>query len=167
MRPSIVFGPEDSFFNLFAKLSVFLPVLPLIGGGHTKFQPVYVGDVARAIVTCLQDPTCRGKTYELGGPQIYSFKALLKMLMRETRRRRLLFPLPFALAMAEAAVLELWPIPPLTRDQVRMLRRDNVVSEGALKLQDLGITPTAVEVILPTYMALYRKRGQFADRVTT
>ncbi len=163
VRPSIVFGPEDSFFNLFAKLSGFLPALPLIGGGHTKFQPVYVGDVARAIVTCLQEPACRGQVYELGGPKIYSFKALLELMLREIQRKRLLLPLPFGLAMAEAAVLELLPVPPLTRDQVRMLRHDNVVSEGALTLQDLGITPTAVEAILPTYMALYRKQGQFAN----
>ena len=161
VRPSIVFGPEDDFFNRFAAMARLSPVLPLIGGGSTRFEPVYVGDVAEAIAKCLVDPACAGKTYELGGPRVYTFKELLQLLLREIRRRRLLVPWPFALAAAQARFLELLPVPPLTRDQVRMLRRDNVVSEGALTLADLGIAPTAAEVILPTYLDRYRPGGRF------
>ena len=161
LRPSVVFGPEDDFFNRFAAMARLSPALPLIGGGATRFEPVYVGDVARAIVKCLADPACAGKTYELGGPRVYTFKEIFQLLLREIRRRRLLVPLPFALAAAQARFLELLPVPPLTRDQVRMLRRDNVVSEGALTLADLGIAPTAAEVILPTYLDRYRPGGRF------
>jgi NADH dehydrogenase len=161
LRPSIVFGPEDDFFNRFAVMARLSPVLPLIGGGSTRFEPVYVGDVAQAIATCVAGPACAGKTYELGGPRIYTFKELLQLLLREIRRRRLLVPLPFALAEVQARFLELLPVPPLTRDQLRMLRRDNVVSEGALTLADLGIAPTAAEVILPTYLDRYRPGGRF------
>ena len=161
VRPSIVFGPEDGFFNLFAAIARLSPMLPLIGGGHTLFQPVYVGDVADAIVTCLENHDCRGKTYELGGPEVYSFKALMVLLLRQIRRRRLLVPIPFAVADLQGAVLQLLPVPPLTRDQVRLLREDNVVSEGALGLADLGIDPTGVEVIVPTYLDRYRPGGRF------
>lgn len=161
LRPSIVFGPEDDFFNRFAAMARLSPALPLIGGGHTRFQPVYVGDVADAIAICLRRPDTKGKTYELGGPRVYTFKELLQVMLAEIRRRRLLVPLPFALADLEAAVLEWLPVPPLTRDQVKLLRRDNVVSKGALTLADLGITPTSVEVILPTYMERYRPGGRF------
>lgn len=164
VRPSIVFGPEDGFFNLFASLARISPVLPLIGGGKTRFQPVYVGDVADAVVKCLTDPDCAGKTYELGGPQVYSFKQLLELLLREIGRRRLLVPLPFWVASLEATFLELAPVPLLTRDQVRLLRRDNLVAPDALTLADLGIQPTAVEVILPTYLDRYRPHGRFSQR---
>ncbi len=164
VRPSIVFGPEDGFFNLFASLARVSPVLPLIGGGKTRFQPVYVGDVADAVVKCLTDPNCAGKTYELGGPRIYSFKQLLELLLHEIGRRRLLVALPFWLAMLEATFLELAPVPLLTRDQVRLLRRDNLVAPDALTLADLGIRPTAVEVILPTYLDRYRPHGRFSQR---
>ncbi len=161
LRPSIVFGPEDDFFNRFAAMARLSPALPLIGGGSTRFEPVYVGDVAQAIATCVADPACAGKTYELGGPRIYTFKELLQLLLSEIRRRRFLVPLPFALAEVQARFLELLPVPPLTRDQLRMLRSDNVVSEGALTLADLGIAPTAAEVILPTYLDRYRPGGRF------
>jgi NADH dehydrogenase len=161
LRPSIVFGPEDDFFNRFAVMARLSPALPLIGGGSTRFEPVYVGDVAQAIAKCVADPACAGKTYELGGPRVYTFKELLQLLLREIRRRRLLVPWPFALAEVQARFLELLPVPPLTRDQLRMLRRDNVVSEGALTLADLGIQPTSVEVILPTYLDRYRPGGRF------
>jgi NADH dehydrogenase len=161
VRPSIVFGPEDDFFNRFAVMARLSPALPLIGGGSTRFQPVYVGDVAQAIAKCVADPACAGKTYELGGPRVYTFKELLQLLLREIRRRRLLVPWPFALAEVQARFLELLPVPPLTRDQLRMLRRDNVVSEGALTLADLGIAPTSAEVILPTYLDRYRPGGRF------
>lgn len=159
LRPSIVFGPEDGFFNLFASLSSLLPVLPLIGGGHTKFQPVYVGDVADAVMACLSDNKTKGCLYELGGPEVDSFKDLLKRLARHTGRSRVLVPLPFCVAKIEAFFLQFLPKPLLTPDQVESLRYDNQVSGNHPILADLGITPTAMDAILPTYLARYRKRG--------
>ena len=167
LRPSVVFGPEDDFFNRFAVMARISPALPLIGGGETRFQPVYVGDVAQAIATCLADPACQGKTYELGGPRVYTFKALMELVLAQTGRRRLLVPLPFALADLQAMVLELLPVPPLTRDQVKLLRRDNVVGEGALTLADLGIAPVAAESVVPTYLDRYRKGGRFNRAVAS
>jgi NADH dehydrogenase len=164
LRPSIVFGPEDEFFNLFASMAQLSPALPLIGGGHTRFQPVYVGDVADAALKALTDPDCKGNTYELGGPQVYSFKELLQLMLKQIGRRRLLLPLPFWAATLEAAVLERLPTPLLTRDQVKLLRRDNVVGTDALTLADLGIEATAVEVILPTYLDRYCRGGRFGQR---
>jgi len=161
LRPSVVFGPEDGFFNRFAKMARISPVLPLIGGGGTRFQTVYVGDVADAIAKSVSDPACAGRTYELGGPHVYTFKELMELLLRQIHRRRLLIPWPFAMAELQAIFFELLPVPPLTRDQVRMLRHDNVVAEGALTLADLGIAPTAAEVILPTYLDRYRPSGRF------
>lgn len=160
-RPSVIFGPEDDFFNRFAAMARFLPALPLIGGGATKFQPVYVGDVADALAKMVEDPATQGKTYELGGPQIYSFKELLELLLENIGRKRLLVPLPFSLARLQAAFLELLPAPPLTRDQVAQLKRDNVVSGTKPTLADLGIQPTAVEVILPTYLDRFRRGGRY------
>ena len=167
VRPSIVFGPEDDFFNRFAGMSRFSPALPLIGGGKTRFQPVYVGDVASAIARLVEDQAVAGKTYELGGPRIYSFRELLEFILHEIGRRRLLVPLPFALARLQALCLEIpprlipvLPAPPLTRDQVRLLERDNVVSAGALTLADLGIQPAAVEMLVPGYLARYRPGGR-------
>jgi len=162
LRPSIMFGPEDHFFNRFATLARFAPALPLIGGGHTKFQPVYVGDVAEAIMVALLQPQAKGKLFELGGPRIYSFRDLMELTLRETGRDRLLVNLPFGLAKLEAAFLELLPVPPLTRDQVELLKHDNVVAQGAATLADLGIAPTAVESILPTYLDRFRAGGRFA-----
>jgi NADH dehydrogenase len=161
LRPSVVFGPEDGFFNRFAELARISPVLPLIGGGKTRFQTVYVGDVAEAIAKSVSDPACTGRTYELGGPHVYTFKELMELLLGQIHRRRLLVPWPFAMAELQAIFFELLPVPPLTRDQVRMLRHDNVVTEGALTLADLGIAPTAAEVILPTYLDRYRPSGRF------
>ena len=161
LRPSIVFGPEDHFFNRFAALAQVLPALPLIGGGRTRFQPVYVGDVADAVLAALDEPATSGRTYELGGPRIYTFKALMEFILAETRRKRLLVPLPFALARLQAAFLECLPTPPLTRDQVRSLERDNVVAPGARTLSDLGITASAVEAIVPPYLERYRRGGWF------
>ncbi len=159
VRPSIVFGPEDDFFNRFAKLARLAPALPLIGGGHTRFQPVYVGDVADAVAAVAADEATAGETFELGGPRTYSFKELLELVLAETGRRRLLVPVPFAVAMMQALFLEALPVPPLTRDQVRGLRTDNVVAAGALGLGDLGISPTALEIILPTYLTRFRRGG--------
>jgi len=165
LRPSIVFGPEDGFFNRFAEMARFLPALPLIGGGHTLFQPVFVGDVAAAIVAALDSEKARGRTYELGGPTIYSFKQLMQIVLAETQRSRLLLPLPFGLAMWKAFFLQLLPNPPLTPDQVRLLRRDNIVAAGALTLADLGIAPTTVEAEVPAYLWRYRPKGQYAGLV--
>jgi NADH dehydrogenase len=162
IRPSILFGPEDDFFNRFAAMARILPALPLIGGGHTRFQPVYVADVATAIARAIENPATRTRTYELGGPKILTFKQLLELLLKEIGRRRLLLPLPFAIARLEAAFLELLPVPPLTRDQVRLLERDNVVPHGALTLADLGVAATALELILPTYLARFRPAGRHA-----
>lgn len=161
LRPSVVFGPEDGFFNLFAGLSRLSPVLPLIGGGHTRFQPVYVMDVADAVMACLDRPETQGKTYQLGGPKTYSFRALMELLLQVTDRRRLLLPLPWGLAGFLAGLLGLLPKPLLTRDQVAQLRHDNVVADGAPGLADLGIAPTAVEVVVPTYLDVYRVGGRF------
>lgn len=172
VRPSIVIGPEDDFFNRFALMARFLPALPLIGGGKTLFQPVYVGDVADALARLVEDPSTAGKTYELGGPRIYSFRTLLELMLREIGRCRLLVPLPFGIASLQAFFLELpsrlfpaLPRPPLTRDQVRMLRRDSIVAPGALGLADLGIQPTAIELVIPGYLARYRKGGRFTRAV--
>lgn len=162
LRPSIVFGPEDGFFNRFAAMARLSPALPLIGGGHTRFQPVYVGDVADAAVAALENEAARGMTYELGGPHVYSFKELMQILLKTIRRKRLLVPIPWALAYAQGSVLQLLPDPPLTRDQVKLLERDNVVGDGALTLADLGIDqPHSVEVIVPTYLDRYRPGGRF------
>lgn len=164
LRPSIVFGPEDDFFNRFARLATLLPALPLIGGGKTRFQPVYVGDVAAAVAQALVRTDCLGKTYELGGPAVYTFADLLRLILKEIRRPRLLLPLPFAIANVQAAILEWLPVPPLTRDQVRLLRTDNVVAPNALGLADLGIEPKPVELIVPEYLAQYRPRGYYEGR---
>jgi uncharacterized protein YbjT (DUF2867 family) len=161
LRPSIVFGPEDQFFNRFAAFARISPVLPLIGGGRTRFQPVYVCDVADAVLRCATDGTTRGLTYELGGPNIYTFKELMQLMLAETNRRRLLVPVPFSVAMLKASVLGLMPKPMLTRDQVRLLERDNIVSTGTHTLADLRIEPEAVEAVIPTYLWRFRREGQF------
>jgi len=159
VRPSVVFGPEDKFFNLFAAMTRCLPALPLIGGGATRLQPVYAGDVAQAICRILASPETRGQTYELGGPKIYTFRQLMEMMLAEVHRRRPLVPVPFAMASIEAWFLEKTPWPLLTRDQVKLLKRDNVVASSALGLDALGIAPTPLEAILPTYLARYRPAG--------
>jgi uncharacterized protein YbjT (DUF2867 family) len=156
LRPSIVIGPEDGFFNRFASLARMLPALPLIGGGETRFQPVYVGDVAQAVVAALERDDCRGQIYELGGPQIYTFAELMRYMLRVVGRRRLLPTVPFGVAMALARFLELLPDPPLTRDQVELLKIDNVASPEMPGLPALDITPTPIELIVPQYLSRYR-----------
>jgi NADH dehydrogenase len=164
LRPSIVFGPEDDFFNRFASLAVMSPFVPLIGGGETRFQPVYVGDVASAAVHVLDDPTTAGRTYELGGPKVYTFRQLMELLLAEIKRHRRFIDLPFGLATLQARFMSLLPKPPLTPDQVEMLKRDNVVAAGALDLKTLGITATSVEVVIPTYLDRFRKGGWYDRR---
>ncbi len=161
LRPSIVFGPEDDFFNRFAGMARFTPALPLVSGGKTRFQPVFVGDVAAAIAATLSD-SARGRTYELGGPTVYSFRELLQLVCQQIGRKRLLLPLPFGLALFKSFFLQLLPTPLLTPDQVRLLRYDNVVSPTALTLADLGITANSVEAKLPLYLWRYRSKGQYA-----
>lgn len=156
LRPSIVFGPEDGFFNRFAAMARIAPALPLVGGGRTRFQPVYVGDVAEAILAGLERPEAAGRTYELGGPGVYSFAELLAYVLEVTGRRRLLLPLPFPLARLQARFLELLPSPPLTRDQVSLLERDNVASPDMPGLRELGVAPTPLEVVVPSYLQAYR-----------
>jgi NADH dehydrogenase len=161
LRPSVVFGPEDSFFNRFAGLARLLPALPLIGGGKTRFQPVFVGDVAAAVLKGLSDPATRGKTYELAGPSTYTFKELMEFMLATTGRKRLLVPVPFPLATLKAAFLGILPKPLLTMDQVRLLKVDNVAADGALGLANLGIQPDSVEAITPSYLWRFRAKGQY------
>lgn len=163
LRPSIIFGPEDGFFNRFAEMARFLPALPLIGGGKTLFQPVFVGDVAAAIVAALDSEAARGHTYELGGPTVYSFRQLMQLILSETDRSRILLPVPFGIAAIKAFFLQFLPNPPLTPDQVKLLRHDNVVAPQALGLADLGIMPTSVEAEVPAYLWRYRPKGEYAD----
>ena len=152
LRPSVIFGPEDSFFNMFNKLSRYLPVLPLIGGGQTKLQPVYVGDVARAAVNALSDANALGAVYELGGPEVLTFKQIYQRLFQHTGRKRLLLPLPWSLSYAQGYVFGLMPKPLLTVDQVKSLEVDNVVTAEAKTLEDLGIIPTQLDDVLPQYL---------------
>lgn len=167
LRPSIVFGPEDDFFNRFASMAVLSPALPLIGGGKTRFQPVFVGDVARAVAAALSDPSAAGKTYELGGPAILTFRQLLELVLSETQRRRFLAPLPFPLANLIGQLGNLvafTPIPPpLTTDQVAQLKVDNVADPALPGLAELGVEATAVESVIGSYLYRYRKGGQFAE----
>lgn len=174
LRPSVVFGPEDQFFNKFATLlsmaPPFLPLPLLFGGGATKFQPVYVDDVADAVSSALEKPEATGRVYELGGPRVYTFRQILEFTLAEAGRRRILAPVPFVLApligLAGEAIGALpFFAPPITRDQIRLLKRDNVVSDGAPGLADLGITPKTVEAIVPAYLVRFRKYGQFAERL--
>jgi NADH dehydrogenase len=168
-RPSIIFGPNDSFFNRFAAMAQVLPALPLIGGGHTRFQPVFAGDVAEAIVKAVEDGTKPGTIYELGGPEVLTFKELMEFVLATIERRRLLVPLSFAVAKLQASLFALLPTPPLTPDQVELLRYDNVVSEAAIRegrtLEGLGIIPRPIEAIVPSYLWRFRRAGQFHSSV--
>ncbi|WP_428249084.1 complex I NDUFA9 subunit family protein [Ferrovibrio sp.] len=162
LRPSVVFGPEDDFFNRFATMAAMAPALPLVDGGHTKMQPVYVADVAEAVLRSLTRAEAAGQRYELGGPQVYSFKQLMQLTLKEIGKSRLLLPVPGAALKPLAFVLEILPLPfkaPITRDQIELLKADNVVAEGAKGLQDLGIEATAAEAVLPTYLYRYRRGG--------
>ena len=173
LRPSIIIGQEDNFFNKFASMATLTPVtpLPLIGGGATRFQPVYVDDIADAVAASLENSEAKGKTYELGGPQIYTFKELMQRMLAEIDRPRPLIPIPFFAASLIGKIGEIagalpFVEPPLTSGQVEMLKSDNIVdSSGTVGvIEDLGIKPQTLDCVLPTYMAPYRKYGQFAER---
>ena len=167
-RPSIIFGPEDGFFNRFANMARFSPVLPLIGGGHTRFQPVFVGDVAEAIARSDDGKVAGGRIYELGGPEISSFRELMQEMLEVIDRKRLLVPVPWGIAAIQAAVLGLLPNPLLTSDQLAMLKSDNVVSDPAISdgrtLKELGIQPRSTASVLPSYLWRYRPAGQFTHK---
>lgn len=169
LRPSVVFGPDDGFFNRFASLMRLIPlVFPLFGGGRTKFQPVFVGDVAAAVVHALRNERASGRTYELGGPSVYTLKDLLAYIARVTERKRAFIPIPFFLLDLAAALTGWLPFAPITLDQARLLRVDNVVKAGrdaemVRTLADLGVQPTAVEAIAPAYLYAYRRTGQYVE----
>jgi uncharacterized protein YbjT (DUF2867 family) len=169
MRPSFVFGPEDEFFNRFAALACMSPMLPLPGGGHTRSQPVFAGDVAEAIAKAVDGETKPGTIYEVGGPDVRTFKQLMEFILATIERRRLLVPVPFGLMKLQAAVLQLLPKPPLTPDQVEMLKSDNVVSAAAHEqrrtLEGLGLIPNSIASIVPDYLWRFRKTGQFHGRM--
>jgi uncharacterized protein YbjT (DUF2867 family) len=170
-RPSVVFGPEDQFTNRFATLARALPLLPLIGGGETRLQPVFVGDVATAIADAVEGKAQPGSVYELGGPDVLTLRQVQEYVLKTIERSRLLVPLPFGLAKLKAAVLQFAPGPlKLTPDQVELLRIDNVVSQAAkdanLTLQGLGIVPTSLEKVAPSYLWRFRRTGQFRTKAT-
>ena len=166
LRPAVIFGAQDSFFTGLAKQIKIFPIMPSIGGGNTRFQPVFVGDVATAVAHTLGNTKAFGQTYELGGPEVFTFKDLIRYVAGEILCPRPLVYMPFSAASAigiAGDIMALTPVPPLlTTDQVLMLKKDNVVTAGAKGLKDLGIAATAVESILPTYLWRFRKNGQFA-----
>jgi len=166
LRPSVVFGPEDQFTNRFAALARMSPMLPLIGGGLTKLQPVYVGDVATAVADAVDGKTKQGATYELGGPEVLTMRQIMAFILATIERERMLVSLPFGLARLQALFLQFAPGPfKLTPDQVALLRNDNVVSDAAkaagLTLEGLGIVPDSLEAIAPQYLWRFRPHGQF------
>ena len=161
LRPSVVFGPEDKFFNTFASIAQFSPGLPLVGGGKTKFAPIYAGDVAKAIVKALELNNSGSKIYELGGPENYSFKELMEILLTEIKKKRFLIPIPFVAAKFQSYFLQMMPNPLLTPDQVELLKHNNIVSGDHPTLKDLGITGTPIQSILPKYIYRFRTGGQF------
>jgi uncharacterized protein YbjT (DUF2867 family) len=169
MRPSIVFGPEDDFFNRFAALSRIAPALPLPGGGHTRFAPVFAGDVAEAIALAVDGAAKPATIYELGGPDVRTFKELMAFTLATVERRRLLVPIPFAVMKLQAAFLQFLPKPPLTPDQVELLKSDNVVAAAAREqgrtLEALGIVPNSIASVVPDYLWRFRKTGQFSGRM--
>jgi NADH dehydrogenase len=165
LRPSVVFGPEDAFFNKLAAIAAMAPVVPLVGDGSAKLQPVYVGDVARAVVAVLEKPETARSVFELGGPRVYSYRELVALTLREIDRKKPMLPVPAGLMKLLGFFAQFQPAllgpPPITRDQADLLTRDNVVHAGAKTLADLGIEPTAAEAILPTYLDRFRPAGRY------
>jgi uncharacterized protein YbjT (DUF2867 family) len=158
LRPSIVFGTEDKFFNRFAEMTRLLPFMPVISG-RTKLQPVFVGDVADAVMACLNRDDARGRTFELGGPRVWTFRELLEFIVQQTRRHRRLIEVPMGMARIQANIMQHLPGKPLTPDQLLMLQYDNVVSPGSAGLTELGITPTPVELVVPSYLSRFQPGG--------
>ena len=161
LRPSVCFGSGDKFFTTFASIAQFSPILPLIGSGKTKFAPIYVGDVAKAIVKALELNNSESKIYELGGPENYSFKELMEILLKEIKKKRFLIPIPFSTAKFQSYFFQLMKNPPLTSDQVEMLKYNNIVTGEYPTLKDLGISGKTVQSILPKYIYRFRRGGQF------
>jgi len=161
LRPSVCFGPEDKFFNTFASIAQFSPFLPLIGGGKTKFEPIYAGDVGKAIVKALELNNLKPKIYELGGPESYSFKELMEILLKAIKKKRFLLPIPFGVAKFQSYFLQMLPKPILTVDQIELLKQNNVISGEFPLLKDLGISGTPIQSILPKYIYRFREGGQF------
>lgn len=171
IRPSIVFGVEDDFFNRIATLARALPALPLYGhnlvdAGATRFQPVYVGDVARTVMRVLARKETIGSVFELGGPKIYSYRELMELVLEQIGRRRALLPMPYGVGLIAASLLQLLPNPILTRDQMRLLEQDSVVASGMLGLSDLDLVPTSVESVIPSYLYRFRRHGEHAEGKT-
>jgi uncharacterized protein YbjT (DUF2867 family) len=171
VRPSVVFGPEDHFFNRFAQMATMSPALPLIGGGHTRLQPVFVADVGAAVAHAVWSDEAAGQTFELGGPEAFTFRRLMEIMLEVIQRRRFLVPLPWPMANALGLVGDLVAptglVPPLTTDQVALLRTDNVAAAGAPGLRELGVTASALEPIIPSYLYRYRRGGQYAAQSET
>ena len=161
LRPSLIFGPEDKFFNTFASYARISPVIPLIGGGKTKFAPIYCVDVGKAIVKALQLKNTEPKIYELGGPENYTFKELMEILLREIKKKRLLINVPFKIAKFQSYFLQMFPKPILTVDQVELLKYDNIISGEHPTLKDLGIEGKNITSVLPEYIYRFRTYGQF------
>ena len=161
LRPSVIFGPEDKFFNTFASLAQFFPALPLVGGGKTKFAPIYVGDVAKAIVKTLEQNNSEPKIYEIGGPENYSFKELMEILLVEIKKKRFLISIPFGLAKFNSYFLQIMPNPLLTPDQVELLKYNNIISGDYPTLKDLDIKGQTIQSILSKYIYRFRTGGQF------
>ncbi len=164
LRPSVVFGAEDNFFNQFATLARYLPVLPLIGAGKTKFQPIFVGDIADAVIKALQTPSAAGHIFELGGPEILTFRSIYERLFEHTKNPRYLMPIPFCLAKVKGAFLQMLPHPLLTIDQVRSLETDSILTQKYKTVSDLGLVPASLDLILPTYLDRFRPGGRFAEK---
>ncbi|MGH1404743.1 MAG: complex I NDUFA9 subunit family protein [Alphaproteobacteria bacterium] len=163
LRPSVIFGADDNFFNMFAEMSRYVPVLPLIGGGKTKFQPVFVGDVADCVMAALTSDGYQGKVYQLGGADVVSLHEIYELLFEHTGRKRSCVSLPFSLAKVQASFLSLLPKPPLTPDQVESLKTDNIVDEKGLNMQHLGVEPTSMDLILPSYLESYQSGGSLSN----
>lgn len=169
LRPSIIFGAEDSFFNKFAAMARIFPALPLIGGGKTKFQPVYVEDVAQAVALSVDGAVEGGKIYELGGPEVLTFRECMELVLRATSRHRALVSLPFGIASMIGSIASLVPFvtPPITSDQVALLKKDNLVSDEAVRegrtLEGMGIRPTLIASVISSYLVQYRPQGQFTN----
>ena len=164
LRPSVIFGPGDGLFARFGQMAMLAPALPLVGGGRNRMQPVYVGDVADSVVAALTGKATHSQIYQLGGPHIYSFAELMRFILKATERRRMLVSVPFSVMAIPAFFAGLLPNPPVTSDQLKLLKTDNICAKSAPGLAELGITPTAIEAIVPEYLAAFRPGGRFTYR---